>query len=1044
MTRRIRTLIKQKMNVIGAVVISCIVMTATYSMITVNTGRIVTYTSSDTGFMIHGVNTISQEVINITLVSPENGAIIRSTEEVNVSVDPLPESVCYSWDTADYSKTVNQSSYTGGYFLLPVPESSGTHSLYLRANNSAGVITEASWSFEVNDHSVFFTLIFPAENGYYQSGTPINVTFDPAVPPAVLYHWDGNTPSSLLQPLPQGDGIHVLHISAEREAGGWDEVEYVFHTDDTPAKLVLTVVNGTRIESRTPVDYISDSDLVEIFFSWDGGINASHPGKIPDTSGWHELRAITIDRANNTASYYYRFYSTLKIELVDPVLITPGNWQVNFSTELDQPEVHTVDNLTFSIDGHVFINTAVLPVLDFSSATDTVVYNWWLNMTKQGSNNTVLTASPSEENVVILFQVWANDTEGNWATLLVNMTTDDTPPVINAVSHVNGSKLPGNTALSFYYNEPLQDELYSWDGTDNQSSTVLPDNIGHHELFIYASDWAGNWMVVKYSYYSKILIDLNQSIGIVNGTILKGGTVISINCTPEPDAIYCTWDDGDSYTVPQPLPAVSGWHVLNVSARDAEGNIYTAIFHFLTELEISLLNAVNNTVLRPGTAIHLNFSETPSIVLYSWDYGEKSSKIDEIQVPVSEGEHWLIVDAENSDYSHGTSWFRAYFVFFTDGSPPQITSVSHENASRVNSGTVIDINFDEEAVLNCSWDGMANDSLPAPVPAGDGWHVLIISATDILGNSACYEYNYLVDDTPVSMYLHSPANGSIVEAGSPVNITFSETPVETLYNINNSTVNKTSLDECRLPWGNATITLRVYTSDGLNWAVANYVFITVDYLVTINLLSPANGTRMTVKALREVINITFTEPVVETVYCWNGGENQTSLAVPDQDGTHVLTVSVLDRSQIWVSREFVFITDSTGPLLKNVIPAFDSVNHTINRGEYSEITFVFNENVTGGYYQWNATGSKNLFANTGSAVMQIPVPKKPGYYVLSLNVTDDLGNSRVHDFDLVIYLGHGVSMLEEMVNMILILAVITGPPLTVSAAIKGYKRFKKQ
>jgi len=112
----------------------------------------------------------------------------------------------------------------------------------------------------------------------------------------------------------------------------------------------------------------------------------------------------------------------------------------------------------------------------------------------------------------------------------------------------------------------------------------------------------------------------------------------------------------------------------------------------------------------------------------------------------------------------------------------------------------------------------------------------------------------VVDNTAIAITLNDPANGTTVEVGSPVNITFSEEPLEVYHNWDNATENATGYAGTVIPWGNGTHVLRLYVSDGLNWNDVAFVFEAVDPLIVITLRYPYEGLRTTPASLEKLFN----------------------------------------------------------------------------------------------------------------------------------------------------------------------------------------------
>ncbi|MFX1533139.1 MAG: SBBP repeat-containing protein [Promethearchaeota archaeon] len=127
-----------------------------------------------------------------------------------------------------------------------------------------------------------------------------------------------------------------------------------------------------------------------------------------------------------------------------------------------------------------------------------VLYNW------DGASNATLIepydlSLPSGDGQHIL-HIYANDTQGNWASKTYVFTTDDTGPTITLTSPANGTTSTAGLTidLSITDRSGVSYVLYNWDGAPNITlvspyDLSLPTGSGQHVLYVYANDTLGHW-----------------------------------------------------------------------------------------------------------------------------------------------------------------------------------------------------------------------------------------------------------------------------------------------------------------------------------------------------------------------------------------------------------------------------------------------------------------------------------------------------------------------------------------------------------------------
>ncbi|MHA1584004.1 MAG: glucodextranase DOMON-like domain-containing protein [Promethearchaeota archaeon] len=197
---------------------------------------------------------------------------------------------------------------------------------------------------------------------------------------------------------------------------------------------------------------------------------------------------------------------------------------------------------------------------------------------------------------------------------------------------------------------------------------LLPYETGWHILQLIAIDLYGNsasvMIDVNFESNNSLMITLNSP---EEGSILLSDTMINLTITGTPGTYIYNWDNGENQTLSlteMPFtPILDGTHILNIFVSDSLGNSIETSYSFTIQnplIQISLISPEMNSILKFGTQVNLNFSETPSKIFYSWNGGDNSTELSTI--PAIEGQYILDVYAQSI---HG-SWNHAQFNWTVD------------------------------------------------------------------------------------------------------------------------------------------------------------------------------------------------------------------------------------------------------------------------------------------------------------------------------------------------------------------------------------------
>ncbi len=262
-----------------------------------------------------------------------------------------------------------------------------------------------------------------------------------------------------------------------------------------------------------------------------------------------------------------------------------------------------------------------------------------------------------------------------------------------------------------------------------------------------------------------------------------------------------------------------------------------------------------------------------------------------------------------------------------DSTPPTIVLVSPENFTIHRSGIPIQFNVSDYHLHTVwyAWDFSAYHILQFPfivfLPPLDGPHLLRISANDSRGNLESKTYLFITDDTYPTIELIDPENGSVHSSGYLINLSISDTHLNTVlyaWDLNTSLTFSPPYD-LFLPVGDGPHWLFIVCNDTAgNTINSQYLFITDDTPPIITLNYPANNS---VRKSGTIIDLFISDDHLSTVlYHWTDQPNASlsapyCLFLPSGDGKHALWIYANDTLGATSRAFFQFTTDDTSPII---------------------------------------------------------------------------------------------------------------------------------
>jgi 6-bladed beta-propeller protein len=416
-------------------------------------------------------------------------------------------------------------------------------------------------------------------------------------------------------------------------------------------------------------------------------------------------------------------------------------------------------------DGNVFIAEWNNSRVQMFSSTGNYIRKWGAN----GGDGTIGTAN-GEFNAS--FSVVCSDSGDVYVGDLTNRIqrfdgNSMNKPFINYRSpFINITQEP-ETTVDLEISDPngLSTVTYVWNngtenGTINSLSTPydipLPSKNGNYILYVFANDSIGDFIQKQYNFTVLDTLSLKFSLTTpLNNTIQSANTLVDV-LIKEPNlhtALY-NWDGTVNSTFIAPfqtnIPSGEGVHTLYVFANDTDGRWNKTTFRFIVDNyspTITLLTPSNNSVGTSGTSINIAVNNTDlDTVLFNWDGTTNTTFLAPYNttLPIGDGIHILTVFANDSVDNQITKKFH----FITDDTGPVVNLQGIlNNTSQVANLTItlyIGDLYSSVASKSYKW-GITNttninSTSIITLPWSNATHILTVTATDTLGNTAIFTF----------------------------------------------------------------------------------------------------------------------------------------------------------------------------------------------------------------------------------------------------------------------------------------------------------------
>lgn len=331
-----------------------------------------------------------------------------------------------------------------------------------------------------------------------------------------------------------------------------------------------------------------------------------------------------------------------------------------------------------------------------------------------------------------------------------------------------------------------------------------------------------------------------QLVSPENESIVRPFSWIDIDVEDEVavSTVLYHWDAIANETFEEPYDLMARTsevnHTLFVYANDTSNNWASAVFVFLSDgtiPEINLDYPFNDSIYLSGQIINATVTDLHlDSVLYSWDNALNNTWSPPFSTSLitGDGVHSFTIYANDS----AGNWAKQQYVFITDDLQPLISLESPNNGSLRQSGSevVVEINDASLESVLYAWDSdlvniTGNQSpITTFIPSGETFHFLSVYANDSLGRWSSAIFAFEADNTPPSIDMVSPANGTLVHSGITPSLSFNDTSgaIAVFYSWNGNE-NESWLSP--IPAGDGIQILEVFAYDlADNMGYAKYIF----------------------------------------------------------------------------------------------------------------------------------------------------------------------------------------------------------------------------
>jgi len=957
----------------------------------------------------------------------------------------------YSWD---YSHQINSIPNNATSFVINVNLGEGNHVLELTLNDFIGNSNKS-----ILNITVLFTIIStPENNTKVQSGSLISFTFNE--PYNALFAWDLEGFSGVIDPVPETEGSHIIHIKVEKSPNEYIIQNFTFIADNTPIVATFNPSGGLYNAGHNitiTVDETPSSIVCSFSGDYTGSlsINGTDPYwfSLPVLYGKINITVEVIDEARNVGTQTKEF-------------------EVGINVQTMFPENNTIINQ----DTSIFYNIN-------AGSWRTILFN--MNNTFNTTYLPTLPRLSGRQNLTIYLE----DDQKRWSSFYYQWWIK---PRINLENSFNGSRMRSDNNLNFTFGEIIKMGLYQW-GND----TPLLE-IDVKEIITNIDDWSNKtndnitlrlkikgkddiWNNQTFK-FTRDDISLNIALkDFTNSSILHTPFRISYNFSEKPEELRYSIDGNanstyfiinDPFFITLPKNISTNPHEIVLFFRDEAYNWNSSRYIFYIGTSIREITLISGSVVMGGDKITFDLLTNSIRVGFQWVNETTSSNITSfqwiqpsinytIQVPYSNNWTQLILfyDIGDNIIINETLKYKVdsidptLNILGTEGPFSNQLLIENDTKHIISPETIINLTVSENvSFLSVIWSNTTiiyNNSFYMD----DFLEINLITLirnnrttnftaflVDIAGNNASFVWYLDFDEIPPFLISYNPTDNSRMKPNTSITFNFNET----LYFVSVHTYkegvslrndsfyfNITSFQLfSEINDANYNLDIEVYDLSG-NVMDFSYHY-TVDGTSPTVSVSYENNTHHNSK---DMLEITVSETITNrSYYHWDNGNNisfNTTMINIDFsliEGIHTLQIYVEDLLGNNKSVEYVYIIDDT-PVNS---PESSISSGSIYTSDNDIVTYYFEERPNLVIASWNNGTNITLSIYTETSLMFGIYENNGIYYVriklpttdfqthsLRLFVRDDAGNWIKYE-----YKYYKIPSLRDFMPIILLLVFI--------------------
>ncbi|PLX95818.1 MAG: hypothetical protein C0621_03135, partial [Desulfuromonas sp.] len=920
----------------------------------------------------------------VSLLAPVSGYVTTSTPILDYSVDDLTASVTVNVDGSAVSVADG----------APLSLSDGAHTILVQATDAVGNSGSATVNVTVDTVAPVVTYSAPL-TGYVTTATPTLIYSVDDCSATTVVTVDGSSVAvNSGETLSLSDGSHTIVVTATDAAGLSDSVTTAITVDTAaPVVTIASPAAGYVTTSSPTLDYNVDDGSAAVTVKVDGSVVAvADGGALTLGDGAHTVVVTAVDAAGlsgsatvnvtvdtvapvvtlsrpltgdlNTATPQLAYSVddvTASVQVtVDAAVVTTASGE-NLSslgdgshtlvvTATDAAGLSDSASVTFNVDTAAPLVSIVSPSSGYvTTATPTLVYN----VDDGTAAVTVLVdgvATPvvSGDALSLTYgahtvEVQAVDPVGNSGTASVSLTVDTVAPSVLLTSPFAGTLATSSPLLLYSIDDAGATVTVKIDGVEapERSGDLLSLSDGSHTIEVQATDAAG------LSDAASVLF----SIDTTPPAVVIGAPLAGYVTTSTPILAYSVDDAGASVVVKvdggvvaatsgDTLFLADGAHTLQVTATDSVGNSGLAEVTVTVDTSapvVSISAPVDGYVTSATPTLFYHVDDAAASVVVTLDGASVAINSGDSLAPLGEGDHSITVTATDAAGQVGSD----SITITVDTLHPLVNIVSPLTGYQTSGSLSLNYTVDDAAAsvsvqVDGSVEAVANGGL---LSLSDGAHTILVTATDLAGNSGSATVAVTVDTINPSVNISRPLSGALKVGNPQLLYSVDDATATVVVTVDGTPVVISSGENLSLVDGSHDI--EVTATDASGRSGSDSVAVAVDTVIPVVTLSaPVTGYITTTTP-------TLTYSVDDATATVTVSVDGSGVAAVSGDtlslgqGTHTLIVSAEDGSGNRGSASVSFTIDTinpnppviSGPTLTNdTAPTFNWTQASSNAG----------------------------------------------------------------------------------------------------------------